>query len=162
MCPMTNMDTEPVKHTEPTKPRHEDALHPVEAPEDGTARETLPRSRRRKTKTEGVRFAHPSEAETAKILDFYQIRWQYEPRTFPIEWDKKGNPIQSFAPDFYLPEFDLYIELTTLNQKLVTKKNRKIRRLRELYPEIQIKIFYQRDFRSLLFKYGARDILKEE
>lgn len=99
-------------------------------------------------------FAHPSEEQCAKILDFYGIKWEYEPRTFPIEWNKKGNVIQSFTPDFYLPVFDLYIELTTMSQKLVTKKNRKVRRLRELYPDINIKIFYQRDFRYLLMKFG--------
>lgn len=103
-----------------------------------------------------TRFAHPSERECARILDFYRIRWEYEPRTFPIEWDKKGNVISSFTPDFYLPDLDLYIELTTMSQKLVTKKNRKIRRMRELYPDIDVKIFYQKDFRNLLFKYGLK------
>src|SRR5450830_1337032 len=96
-------------------------------------------------------FAHASERVAAQILDFYRIRWEYEPTTFPIEWDRAGNTIASFAPDFYLPEFDLYIELTTMSQKLVTKKNRKVRRLRELYPDINIKIFYQKDFRALCF-----------
>ena len=46
--------------------------------------------------------------------------------------------LQRFTPDFFLPEYDLYIEITTLNQKLVTKKNRKVRRLRERYPEITL------------------------
>ncbi|MCL5292724.1 MAG: hypothetical protein M1548_09440 [Actinobacteria bacterium] len=105
-------------------------------------------------KIEETKFAHPSEEQCARILDFYNIKWRYEPRTFPIEWDKKGIVIQSFTPDFYLPELDLYLELTTMNQKLVTKKNRKVRRLRELYPDIRIKIFYQRDFKNLLIKYG--------
>lgn len=105
-------------------------------------------------KIDEIKFAHPSERECAKILDFYQIKWLYEPKTFPLEWDRKGKIIQSFTPDFYLPELDLYIELTTLNQRLVTKKNRKIRRLRELYPELKIKIFYQKDFRNLLIKYS--------
>ena len=103
-----------------------------------------------------VKFAHPSERECAKILDFYQIQWQYEPTTFPIEWDKKGNVIQSFAPDFFLPEQNLFIELTTMSQRLVTKKNLKIRLLLELYPHVNIKIFYQRDFKNLLIKYGIR------
>ncbi len=102
----------------------------------------------------GNKFAHPSELQCAKILDFYKIKWEYEPRTFSIEWDKKGNVIASFTPDFYLPEHDLYIELTTMSQKLVTKKNKKIRRLRELYPDIKIKIFYQKDLHNLLRKYG--------
>lgn len=99
-------------------------------------------------------FAHPSERVAAQILDFYRIRWEYEPTTFPIEWDAEGNVLASFSPDFFLPDLDLYIELTTMSQKLVTKKNRKVRRLRELYPEVNIKIFYQKDFRSLLLKYG--------
>lgn len=105
-------------------------------------------------KIDSVNFAHPSERECAKILDFYQIHWEYEPKTFPLEWDRQGRITQSFTPDFYLPDLDLYIELTTLNQKLVTKKNRKVRILRELYPEIRIKIFYQKDFKKLLVKFG--------
>ena len=105
-------------------------------------------------KIENIKFAHPSEKECAKILDFYKIKWLYEPKSFPIEWDEEGNVIQSFTPDFYLPEFDLYIELTTLNQKLVTKKNQKIRKLRGLYPNVNIKIFYQKDFQNLLIKYS--------
>ncbi len=102
------------------------------------------------------KFSHSSEKECAKILDFYKISWEYEPTTFPLKWDKKGKIIQSFTPDFYLPEQDLYIELTTMSQRLVTKKNRKVRELREIYPHIKIKIFYQRDFRSLLYKYGLQ------
>lgn len=109
-----------------------------------------------KTETNTINFAHPSEKECSKIFDFYQIKWEYEPRTFPIEWDKKSNVIQSFTPDFYLPEMNLYIELTTLNQRLVTKKNRKVRRLRELYPDVNVKIFYQKDLKNLLFKYGMK------
>jgi hypothetical protein len=99
-------------------------------------------------------FAHASERVAAEILDYYQIRWEYEPRTFPIEWDGSGAVIASFTPDFYLPDFDLYIELTTMSQKLVTKKNRKVRRLKELYPEVNIKIFYQKDFRALLARFN--------
>lgn len=115
---------------------------------------------------EEIKFAHASEKVCAEILDFYGIKWLYEPKGFPLKWDKKGNVIQSFTPDFYLTELDLYIELTTMSQKLVTKKNRKIRQLRELYPNVNIKIFYQKDFRNLLLKYGLdgklRDILPED
>jgi len=103
--------------------------------------------------TAQVPFAHASERVAAEILDYYGVRWEYEPRTFPISWDGEGKVIASFTPDFYLPDFDLYIELTTMSQKLVTKKNRKVRRLRELYPEVNIKIFYQKDFRALLARF---------
>ena len=103
---------------------------------------------------ERVRFAHNSERQFAKLLDFYGIVWEYEPRTFVLETNGDGQPAQAFAPDFYLPAYDLYIEITTLNQKLVTKKNRKLRRLRELYPEVKVKMFYQRDYLALLVKYG--------
>lgn len=103
---------------------------------------------------EGVRFAHNSERQFAKLLDFYQVVWEYEPRTFVLERDADGNPVQAFTPDFYLPAFDSYIEITTLNQKLVTKKNRKARRLRGQHPEIEIKVLYQRDYLHLLVKFG--------
>ncbi len=106
-------------------------------------------------------FAHASEAELARILDFYAVRWEYEPHVFPILWNTEGDVVESFAPDFYLPDLDLYLEMTTLRQKLVRKKNRKLRRLRELYPAIRIKLFYARDFRALMLKYG-RFALAEE
>jgi hypothetical protein len=104
-----------------------------------------------------VRFAHNSERQFATLLDFYLIEWRYEPTTFDIEWDRQGNPTQRFSPDFYLPEFDLYIEITTLNQKLVTKKNRKVRRLTSLYPDVNCRILYQRDYLNLLIKYGLEE-----
>ena len=85
------------------------------------------------------------------------MKWEYEPREFPIEFDDAGEPTKFFRPDFYLPGDDLYIEITTMSQKLVTKKNRKIRRLRELHPDIDCKIFYQRDYLSLLVKYGLEE-----
>jgi len=99
-------------------------------------------------------FAHQSEREFARVMDFYRIRWQYEPKTFPIEWDENHNPVKAFTPDFYLPDLDLFIELTTMKQSLVTKKNRKVRLLRELYPEVNIKILYERDYKNLIWKYG--------
>jgi hypothetical protein len=101
-----------------------------------------------------VPFAHASEAEMARILDFYAVRWEYEPHTFPILWNIDGDVVESFAPDFFLPDLDLYLEMTTLRQKLVRKKNRKLRRLRELYPDLNVKLFYARDFRALMLKYG--------
>jgi hypothetical protein len=106
-------------------------------------------------------FAHASEAEFARILDFYQVGWEYEPTVFPILWDLEGNVLESFAPDFYLPDLDLFIELTTLQQRLVRKKNRKVRRLRELYPGLRIKLFYARDFRALMLKYGRAALVSE-
>ena len=101
-----------------------------------------------------IGFAHESERQFARLLDFYQIEWLYEPTSFDLEWDKDGNVVQRFTPDFFLPQYDLYIEITTLNQKLVTKKNRKVRRLREIHPDVHCKIFYQRDYLSLVQKYG--------
>lgn len=99
-------------------------------------------------------FAHPSEEEFARILDFYNIEWVYEPRSFPLRWE--GDRItEMFTPDFYLPGLDLYVELTTLKQRLVTEKNRKLRRLRELYPDTKITLLYKKDYDRLLAKYGC-------
>ena len=99
-------------------------------------------------------FAHASEAEMARILDFYEVRWEYEPQAFPILWNLDGDVVESFAPDFWLPDLDLYLEMTTLKQRLVRRKNRKLRRVRELYPDLRVKLFYARDFRALMLKYG--------
>ena len=113
------------------------------------------------TPNSSPRFAHQSEAELARILDYYGVAWRYEPDVFPISWNADGVVIESFAPDFYLPEIDLYLELTTLKQSLVRKKNRKLRYLRQLYPEIRVKLFYARDFKALMVKYGRLDFLTD-
>jgi hypothetical protein len=106
-------------------------------------------------------FAHASEAEMARILDFYQFRWEYEPHTFPIVWNLDGAVVESFSPDFWLPDLDLYLEMTTLRQKLVRKKNRKLRRVLELYPDLRVKLFYARDFRALMLKFGKLALVDE-
>jgi cytidylate kinase len=102
-------------------------------------------------------FANPSEEMFANLLDFYRIAWEYEPRSFPIQYQRDGTVLEAFTPDFYLQEFDLYVELTTMKQSHVTKKNRKVRLLRELYPGVNIQVFYQKDFENLIFKYGLAE-----
>jgi cytidylate kinase len=102
-------------------------------------------------------FANASEEMFANLLDFYRIAWDYEPRSFPIRYERDGTVLEAFTPDFYLQEFDLYVELTTMKQSLVTKKNRKVRLLRELYPHVNIQVFYQKDFENLIFKYGLAE-----
>ncbi|HLJ47653.1 MAG TPA: hypothetical protein VKU01_16670 [Bryobacteraceae bacterium] len=102
-------------------------------------------------------FNHPSEEIFANLLDFYGIRWEYEPRSFPLQWDKDGNVLEAFSPDFYLPEADLYVEITTMKQSLVTRKNRKVRLLRAIYPHVNIQVFYQKDFQDLVSKYGLSE-----
>jgi hypothetical protein len=98
-------------------------------------------------------FAHGVERECAKLLDYYGVPWLYEPRTFVLEEDEDGRVVEAFAPDFYLPEQDLYVEVTVMKQSLVTRKNRKLRKLRERYPDINIKLFYRRDIERLAERY---------
>ena len=101
-----------------------------------------------------IQFSHPAEAVFAKILDFYGLEWEYEPRTFPLEWNEQGAVTEAFAPDFYLPGQDLYIELSTLRPKLANYKNRRIRKMEELYPEVHVKLIKRREMRDLMVKYG--------
>ena len=101
-------------------------------------------------------FANEAELECAQILDFHGIPWDYEPHTFPLEVSPEGGVLEAFTPDFYLPEQDLYVEVTTMKQSLVTKKNRKVRRLRELYPDVRIRILYRRDLDALADRHGLR------
>ena len=83
------------------------------------------------------------------MLDYYDVGWEYEPRTFVLEEDADGRVTEAFTPDFYLPEQDLYVEITAMKQSLVTRKNRKLRKLRERYPDVKIKLFYRRDLERL-------------
>jgi hypoxanthine phosphoribosyltransferase len=102
----------------------------------------------------GVRFAHNAERQFAELLDFYGVRWEYEPRTFVLDRHPDGRPRRAFTPDFHLPDFDLFVELTTLRQSLVTRKNGKVRRLRELHPEVTVKVLYARDYQHLGARFG--------
>ena len=108
--------------------------------------------------SERPRFVNRAELEVAKLLDFYRIPWQYEPRSFVLETDADGRVCEATRPDFYLPEQDLYLEITTMKQSLVTRKNRKIRKLRERYPGVKVKLFYKRDLERLIQKYGLPEV----
>ncbi len=102
------------------------------------------------------RFVNEAELEYAKILDYYGLPWLYEPHTFVLEQDELGRVTEAFTPDFYLPDQDLYLEVTVMKQSLVTRKNRKLRKLRKRYPDVRIKLFYERDFARLTEHYGLR------
>src|SRR3954462_2569388 len=101
----------------------------------------------------GPRFQNDAERECARLFDYHGGAWEYEPHTFPLEVADDGSVLEAFTPDFYLPDQDLYLEITTMKQSLVTKKNRKVRRLRELHPDVRVKLFYRRDVEALAMKY---------
>lgn len=101
-----------------------------------------------------VSFAHNSERQLARLFDFYGIAWEYEPHCYELAWAPDGSVTEAFSPDFYLPEHDRYLEVTTMRQDLVTRKNRKVRRLRELYPDVDVRVVYQRDYLHLLVRFG--------
>jgi hypoxanthine phosphoribosyltransferase len=103
--------------------------------------------------SEPPRFQNDVEVECAKLLDYYRVPWDYEPRAFILEQAEDGTIIEAFRPDFYLPEQDLYLEVTVMKQSLVTKRNRKLRKVRELYPDVKVKLFYKRDIQRLAERY---------
>ena len=100
--------------------------------------------------TRNTAFKNETEEEFARILSMYNIEWLYEPKTFPVEWDAEGNVTMAISPDFYLPRFNLYLELTTMDQRYVTKKIKKMRLVKELYPGTNIRIVYKKDFNELV------------
>ena len=106
----------------------------------------------------GPQFAHPAEEEFARLLTWHRVRWVYEPTVFAIDWDAAGAPIRSFRPDFYLPDLRLYLELTVMRQPLVTRKNRKLRLVREAYPSIRIKVLYRRDLERLRAAWREQEV----
>lgn len=132
---------------QPENPTKKDTLRPAPEP--------IPNPKR----PDGapIPFSHPAEEAFAQVLDFYQTRWEYEPTTFPLEWDEQGRVTNAFSPDFYLVDEDLYVELTTMKQNLATRKNRKLRLLLKLYPNVKCKLIYRKDVASLGVKYGLFD-----
>jgi hypothetical protein len=103
--------------------------------------------------TDPPRFANRIEVECAKILDYYGVPWDYEPHSFVLERDENGRVLSAFTPDFYLPEQNLFIEVTVMKQSLVTRKNRKLREIQRLYPHVRVKLFYRRDIERLAQRY---------
>jgi hypoxanthine-guanine phosphoribosyltransferase len=99
------------------------------------------------------RFAHPAEQEVARVFSFFRLRWAYEPTSFTLRRHADGSIAEMFTPDFFLPDLDLYVELTTMRQPLVTRKNRKARLLRELYPNVRLRLLYRRDYVRLMECY---------
>ncbi len=109
--------------------------------------------------SENAQFAHPSERVFANLLSLYGLEWVYEPIEFPLAWNGDGQPIRGFRPDFFLPDRHLFIEMTVLDQRSVTKKNQKIRQFRELYPEVDLIVVYQRDFNELILRHGIHAVV---
>ncbi len=111
--------------------------------------------------TQTTPFAHPFERAFAELLSFYGVQWCYEPTSFALNWMEDGLPREMFTPDFYLPDHRVYIELTAMRQRLVTRKHRKIRRLRELYPQVDVKLLYRRDYERIARSFGRRRSIVE-
>ena len=96
-----------------------------------------------------MKFAHYSEKLFSEHLELFNITWIYEPRSFPLKWGS-GSIKMMFTPDFYLPDYDIYIEITTMNQKLITKKQKKIKLAKKLYPQYNFKLINESKFYNFL------------
>jgi hypothetical protein len=101
-----------------------------------------------------TRFAHEAEVECARALDALGLRWAYEPHTFVLSRDEEGRIREAITPDFHLPDLRLYLEVTAMRQCHVTRKNRKLRRLLEIHPEVRCYALYQRDRQRLVERLG--------
>ncbi|HEV2067061.1 MAG TPA: hypothetical protein VGR08_09490 [Thermomicrobiales bacterium] len=138
--------------TTPSRPGHSEPVL------DQAVQQPLPR--RAGVWGKNASFAHPAEREVARILDFFGIRWSYEPTAFLLRSHPDGRPAEMMTPDFFLPDLDLYLEVTTMRQSLVSRKNRKARLLRERYPGVRLKLLYRADYQRLVGLY--RGVLNQE
>lgn len=103
--------------------------------------------------SEPPRFANRIELEWAKFFDFYELPWDYEPTVFVFGLSDQGGYF-GFRPDFYLPEQDLYVEITVGKSVTLSRKNKKIRKLRQMYPDVKLKVFRRSDFVALAARIG--------
>jgi hypoxanthine phosphoribosyltransferase len=158
---MSGVATQPRKSASGRRGDHEEEGANVPAEHDSEAKQELLPPLRWLLQPDADRFAHPAEIEFARLLTFYGVRWAYEPTTFALGWGVDGRPQEFVTPDFYLPDHGLYVELTTMRQRLVTRKNRKFRLLRERYPNIRVRMLYLRDYERLQNAYGPSESERE-
>ena len=151
---MSGATTTPARTTVVRRKTDRGRHHTPPAEETSPTQEMLP-PLRWLLQPDANRFAHPAEVELARLLTFYGVRWSYEPTTFALRWGSDGRPEEFVTPDFFLPDYDLYLELTTMRQRLVTRKNRKFRLLRQHYPNLQVRLLYLRDYERIRDIYGT-------
>lgn len=70
------------------------------------------------------------EANVARWLTWWEIEWQYEPRTFYFPNLKRGA--RSYLPDFYLPKEDIWVEV---KGRLKSSDRTKLKRFLKYCPE---------------------------
>jgi len=90
--------------------------------------------------TTHIEFLHASETEFARMLDARDITWRYKPRTFAVEWDEEGNFIDCFTPDFFLPDYEMYVVLIAPYRSVPDGKTKRVKLLRRQHPEIRIEV----------------------
>ncbi len=104
-------------------------------------------------------FAHPVERKFARLLDAHGIEWLYEPHTFVLERDEEGRVRESFTPDFYLPDLDLYVECTVMRQARTNRKRRKALRAQR-QAGVPVEVLYRRDLARLARRWGLHRLLQ--
>lgn len=90
----------------------------------------------------------------AALLDAYGVRWEYEPVTFVLAADAQGRPLRAFTPDFYLPDHDVYVEVTSMRPRLVHQKRAKVRALAALRPDVRVMLVERAQLAELARRLG--------
>lgn len=106
--------------------------------------------------SEEIDFPSTFESLLADFLDFNFVVWEYEPHFFAFELGDDGRPTAGFRPDFYLPASGVYYELTTGSPRVINLKNRRLRRLAELHPGVEVRLWRAADYRGLADHLGIR------
>jgi hypothetical protein len=95
------------------------------------------------------KLATPTEDQVAAVLDRARIVWRYEPTRFVIDRDVRGFEREACAPDFYLPQFDLYLEVSAGSPRRLNRKRAKLRRLAQGHPAIRVELLGPREIAEL-------------
>jgi hypothetical protein len=102
-------------------------------------------------------FVTPEEERFERMLRKHSIPWEYESHLITFALDPKiGVADAGFNPDFYLPEWDIYVELTGGGAASMRKKRSKIRRAVDLYPYLRIRLLDEGDV-SLMEEDSSRE-----
>lgn len=98
----------------------------------------------RKDISKTIYFYSRWEANIARLFNYSDIKWKHQPKIFDLK-------TQTYTPDFYLPEYDMYIEVKNFLWKYSEIRDRKFRKL---YPDINLILLLKKNYLELEKEYS--------
>lgn len=108
-----------------------------------SARASKGKSGVRKDISMEICFYSTWEANVARVFNLLNIKWQYAPKIFDL-----GK--HTYRPDFYLPEYDMFIEVKNFMGDYSKQRDSLFR---QKYPDIKLDLILKKDYSNIKSNY---------